>query len=234
MSQKSPRKRQGPIEHAKDFKLGAIKKDIDGHQWIIKIIKKKDGTTYKRWVRLNNETKPITIIKQNTPKPITIKKIKPSPKPKRVKSPKFIPANSRVKISFTVNFVYFKYDFVESGVSPYPADLPEPVLKEVIQYINSKEFKENFELRIEGKNDKTIINKINWLIDELLVVDLDCTIHSNKKINIDEYKMGVNDTLYKISWAGSPTVSKYGKYLGEYKGRYGMYIDNNIHITLKI
>lgn len=206
MSQKSPtRKRQGPLEHAKNFKVGTIKKGRDGNQWIIKKIKKKNGTIYNRWVRLSLA----------------------SPTNKQ-----FIPSNSKVRISFSVNFIHFKNDFIECCKSPYPGELPKPVFNEVIQYFNSKEFKNNFEKRIEGVDDKTTINKIDWLVDELLLVDLYCTIHSKHKIDIEEYKQGVKDTLYAMSHAGSPTVSKYGKYLGEYKGRYGMYIDNNINVDI--
>jgi hypothetical protein len=44
MVNKSPTKqRQGPLEHAKDFKVGHQMKGQDGQLWEIKLITKQDG-----------------------------------------------------------------------------------------------------------------------------------------------------------------------------------------------
>ena len=44
--------RQGPPYHAKDFKVHYKLMGNDGQMWKIKMITKKDGTKYKRWVRI--------------------------------------------------------------------------------------------------------------------------------------------------------------------------------------
>ena len=44
--------RKGPIYHANDFKVGHQMVGQDGQMWYIKMITRKDGTKYKRWVRL--------------------------------------------------------------------------------------------------------------------------------------------------------------------------------------
>ena len=95
-----------------------------------------------------------------------------------------------------------------------------------MRYFYSKEFKNQFELRVKGTNNKTIIDKVSWLIDEVFIVYLYCTIHSHNKINSEEYKKNIENALYEMSYSGVPTVSKYGKYLGQYKGRYGMHLNN--------
>ena len=44
--------RKGPASHAKEHRVGSIKEGMDGNLWKIKMITKKDGTKYKRWVRI--------------------------------------------------------------------------------------------------------------------------------------------------------------------------------------
>jgi len=50
--QSPARNRKGPQEHARYFKIGQQRLGLDGALWQIKMITKKDGTKYKRWVRL--------------------------------------------------------------------------------------------------------------------------------------------------------------------------------------
>ncbi len=44
--------RKSPLSHAKEHRVGAVRKGIDGNMWKIKLITKKDGSTYKRWVKV--------------------------------------------------------------------------------------------------------------------------------------------------------------------------------------
>lgn len=44
--------RKSPLTHAKEHRVGKVMKGMDGQMWKIKLIEKKDGTTYKRWVRV--------------------------------------------------------------------------------------------------------------------------------------------------------------------------------------
>lgn len=44
--------RKSPLSHAKDHRVGSVMKGMDGNMWKIKMINKKDGTKYKRWVKI--------------------------------------------------------------------------------------------------------------------------------------------------------------------------------------
>lgn len=215
-------KRQSPLEHAKDFPIGFIKKGVDGNQWIIKQIKKKDGSTYKRWVKL------LFKVNSHSPKPIkNDKKVDIQP---IIKKPfKFL--KDKVKISFSVDFIFFQKNNYSVIDILYYTKLPKPVQNEVISYFGTEEFKKNFEERNDYNDQKTFITKITWLVkNNLLYITLFCNIERQGKLNKHEYAKYMEETLYRMSYSGSPVVNKYGNYLGEYKGRYGMHIDNNVKI----
>ncbi len=51
LKQKSP-VRKGPSDHARNHRVGEKMMGLDGNMWKIKMINKKDGTKYKRWVKI--------------------------------------------------------------------------------------------------------------------------------------------------------------------------------------
>ena len=44
--------RKSPLTHAKEHRVGSVMVGLDGNMWKIKMITKRDGTRYKRWVKV--------------------------------------------------------------------------------------------------------------------------------------------------------------------------------------
>jgi hypothetical protein len=182
--------------------------------------------------------------KQQSPKPGSIVRIG-----NKLINKNFIKSGTTIVISFSPLFE-FDPDYDNYVYKPlHYSELPKPVQDEVLKYFKS-DFTKNdpkfgskllhygfitlFNKYIAGyQTTKTKILKIKFDMGFDLTVKIYCQLTSIKPIDINEYKRNIIDGLYKASWSGPPTVSKYGKYLGEGEGRYGININNNVQFMLK-
>lgn len=165
--------RKGPIESAKLFPTGTKRKGLDDNMYIVRLVTKKDGTTYKRWMK----------------SPFKTLSNKKSPA-------KRSPAKSFKKLIITIHPRYIKSG--DDTLYEYK-NMPKNVKDESLKYFHSPKF---LKLMKDILIDYAIITKIEHhsLIDKTFVIIINCKLtHDINTKTYKEYSTKIIDGLYNAS-----------------------------------